>query len=334
VPTRRTRALATTGALVLFAVALAILPAAPAAAQDVVQDEGSAYRAWHEASQAADSAKAIAAGRDYLAKYPTGQYADFMKKWLGTAQMGALDAAIKAKQTAQMLAVGKDILAGDPENLNVVYAMASQLRREMLSNPPVYDNAAAGVELAKKGVAMIEAGKTLAGVQSFDKNATLAWMSQILALNEQKNGSAEQAIKLFEKSTSYAPLDPQVAGVNLLRSLALHQAAYGEAAKAYMALPDADRVAVESAAADAKPEAKAAREKLNAAAEGVIGVATSFVALSKVKNFGVPMREKVNATLETVYKTRHPQEKDLTGLQKLLQEKESALGAAAPTPGA
>jgi len=332
VPTRRIRALATASALVLFALALAILPAARAAAQDVVQDEGSAYRAWHEASQAADSAKAIAAGRDYLAKYPTGQYADFMKKWLGTAQMGALDAAIKAKQTAQMLAVGKDILASDPENLNVVYAMASQLRREMLSNPPVYDNAAAGVELAKKGISMIEAGKTLAGVQSFDKNATLAWMSQILALNEQKSGSAEAAVKLFEKSTSYAPQDPQIAGVNLLRSLALHQAGYSEAAKAYTAFPEADRAAVESGAADAKPDAKAAREKLNASADGVIAAATSFIALSKVKNFGVPTREKVNATLEVIYKTRHPQEKDLTGLQKILQEKESAL--AAPVPGA
>ena len=331
-PIRRFRALANASALVLFALALAA--ASPAAAQDVVQDEGSAYRAWHDASQAADTGKAIAAGRDYLAKYPTGQYADFMKKWLGTAQMGALDAAIKAKQTAQMLAVGRDILAGDPENLNVVYAMASQLRREMLSNPPVYDNAAAGVELAKKGISMIEAGKTLAGVQSFDKNATLSWMSQILALNEQKNGKPEDAVKLFEKSTAYAPQDPQIAGVNLLRSLALHQAAYSEAAKAYTALPEADRAAVDSGAADAKPEARAAREKLNAAADGVIGVATSFVALSKAKNFGVPTREKVNATLEAVYKTRHPEDAALAGLQKILQEKESALGAPAPAPGA
>ena len=52
-PIRRFRALANASALVLFALALAA--ASPAAAQDVVQDEGSAYRAWHDASQAADT---------------------------------------------------------------------------------------------------------------------------------------------------------------------------------------------------------------------------------------------------------------------------------------
>jgi hypothetical protein len=328
VPTRRPRALATTGALVLFALALAILPAAPAAAQDVVQDEGSAYRAWHEASQAADGAKAIAAGRDYLAKYPTGQYAESIKKWAGAAQMGALDAAIKEKRTTDMIAVGQQILATEPENLNVLYALAFNIRRnELLASPPSYQNAQAAVEFANKAIALIEAGKTLTGVQTFDKNATLAWLTQILALNEQKNGSPENAIKLFEKSTGYAPQDPQTAGRNLLAEVALHQAGYVEAAKAFNALPEADR-----AAAD-KPEVKAAREKLNAEADGVIDVAARFVALAKVKGLPAPVRDKVNQTLETIYKTRFPEDAALAGLQKILQEKETTLAAPAPAPG-
>src|SRR5512138_1284621 len=80
---RRLVALAAAGSLALAAAALLVLPAAPAAAQEVVQDEGSAYRAWHDASQAGDNAKALAAAKEYVAKYPSGQYADFVKKWMG-----------------------------------------------------------------------------------------------------------------------------------------------------------------------------------------------------------------------------------------------------------
>ena len=131
------KTLAPTAVGILLLAALAVLPAAPVAAQEVVQDEGAAYRAWHDASQAGDNAKAMAAANAYLEKYPTGQYADFIKKWLGTAQMTALDAAIKEKRTADMVAVGREILAGDPENLNVLYALAFNVRRnELLAAPP------------------------------------------------------------------------------------------------------------------------------------------------------------------------------------------------------
>jgi hypothetical protein len=326
---RRLLAPATAGALTLAAAALLVLHAAPAAAQEVVQDEGSAYRAWHEASQAGDSAKALAAAKDYLAKYPTGQYADFIKKWAGQARMAALDAAIKEKRTADMIATGNEILAADPENLAVLYSIAFNVRRnELLAAPPNYQNAPAAVEAANKAIALIEAGKTLPGVQNFDKSAALAWLTQVLALNEQKGGSPDQAVKLFEKSTGYAPQDPQVAGRNLLAVIALHQAGYVEAAKAFNAIPEADRGNAD------KPEVKAAREKLNSEADDVIDVAARFVALAKVKGLPAATRDRVNQTLETIYKTRFPEDTALAGLQKILQEKETALGAPAPAPGA
>ncbi len=82
---RNSLALAIAGPLALAAAALVILPAAPATAQtgmEEVQDEGSAYRAWHQASQAGDNTKAMEAAKAYLAKYPTGQYAQFLTNWL------------------------------------------------------------------------------------------------------------------------------------------------------------------------------------------------------------------------------------------------------------
>ena len=100
-----------------------------------------------------------------------------------------------------------------------------------------------------------------------------------------------------------------------------------EAAKAFNALPEADRAAVD------KPEVKAAREKLNTEADHVIDVAARFVALAKVKGLPAPTRDKVNQTLEAVYKVRFPEDAALAGLQKILQEKEAALGAPAAPAG-
>jgi len=309
------KTLAPTAVGILLLAALAVAPAAPVAAQEI-QDEGAAYRAWHAASQAGDSAKAVAAAKEYLDKYPTGQYADFIKKWLGPAQMAALDAAIKEKRTADALAVGKEILASDPENLNVVYALASQVRAEVLGRPPVWDNAAAGVEYAKKGIAMVDSGKTLAGVSTFDKNATLAWMTQLVAVVDHKNGNVAEALQGYEKSTAYAPGDVLIAGQNLRRVVAIRQNAYGEAVKAYNALPEADRGAPEPNEA-----VKAARAKLNAEADAYIDAAAAFVAFGRAKNLPAAAVDPVNQTLETVYKSRFPEDATLDGLKKILAAK-------------
>jgi len=288
----------------------------PLAAQEVVQDEGASYRAFHEASQAGDIARAIDAANAYLEKYPSGQYAEFVKKWQDTARMTQLDVAIKEKRTADMIKVGEEILTKDPENLNVIYALAFNIRRnELVAAPPVFQNAAAAVDFAKRGISLVEAGKTLTGVASFDKGATLAWMTQILAVNEGKNGSAAEAIRLYEKSTAFAPSDPLVAR-NLLGVVALRQGKYGELAKAYNALPDADR-----AAAEPNPEVKAAKEALNVEADALIEAAAGFVAYGRTRGLPPATVDRVNQMLETVYKGRFPEDAGLDGLKKILADK-------------
>jgi tetratricopeptide (TPR) repeat protein len=313
---RKTLAPAAAGTM-LLAAAFALASPAPVAAQEVVQDEGAFYRAWHDASQAGDNVKAMAAAKAYLEKYPTGQYADFIKKWLGTAQMTALDSAIKEKRTADMIAVGREILAADPENLNVLYALAFNIRRnELLVAPPKYDQAAEAKEFAQKAISLVEGGKTLVGVQSFDKNATLAWLYQTLAIVEANGGNAAEALKLYEKSSSLSPEDVAIKGRNLLNVIAMQQGSYTEAAKAYNALPEADRAAAEP------PEAvKAAREALNGEADRLIDTATTFVAFGKAKNLPAATVDRVNQMLQTVYKGRFPEDASLEGLNKMLAAK-------------
>ncbi len=316
---RNSLALAIASLLALTAAALVILPPASATAQtgmEEIQDEGSAYRAWHQASQAGDNAKAMDAAKAYLAKYPAGQYAQFLTGWLGTAKMAALDAAIKEKRAADVATVGREILAGDPENLNVIYAVA-------LYAPP-----ADGVEFAKKAIALVEAGKTLSGVQNFDKNATLAKLIQVLAVDAQKNASPAEAMKLYEQSTSLAPQDPLVAGKNLYAVYNMRLATYLEAVKAWNAIPEADKAVPEP-----KPEVKAALALVDKESDTLVDSAAAFVAYATAKNMAPAARDKVNQLLESTYKRRHPEDATLAGLQKLLQEKGAALGLTPTAPG-
>jgi tetratricopeptide (TPR) repeat protein len=308
------RALALAG---IATAALMLVPAVPpGAAQEVVQDEGAFYRAFHEASQTPDTARALEAAKAYLEKYPSGQYADFIRKWQDTARMTLLDTAIKEKRTADMLKVGQEILAADAENLNVIYALAFNVRRnELLATPAVYQNLPAAVDYAKRGIALVDSGKTLTGVASFDKNATLAWMTQILAIGEGRGGNQDAAIQLYQKSTALAPNDPLVAR-NLLAVVTIRQGKYGEVAKAYNALPEAAR-----GAAEPTPEVKAARDALNVKADAVIDAAAAFVAYGRSKGLPPATVDRVNQLLETVYKSRFPEDTGLEGLKKILDAK-------------
>ncbi len=309
---RNSLALAT-GSLALATAALVTLPAARAIAQatpagmEEVQDEGTAYRAWHQASQAGDNTKAIEAAKAYLAKYPKGQYVQFLTGWLATAKMTAFDSALREKRAADAVAAGRELLKEDPDNLNVIYPLA-------FAAP-----GAEGVEFAKKAIALIEAGKTMANVPNFDKNNRLAWLTQVLALDAQKGGKAEDALKLYKQSLALAPQDAQVAGKNLWAIYTLHYAAYGEAAKAWNAIPEAER-----SAAEPKAEVKAAADKVKQDSDTLVDSAATFVAFAKAKNLPAAARDKVNQTLEAVYKSRHPEDATLAGLQKLLQEKDTA----------
>ena len=217
-------------------------------------------------------------------------------------------------QIDQMLDLGKLILADDPENLNVLHALAFQLRqRELLASPRDFTHATEAVELSRRAIGLVESGKTLAGVENFDKNATLAWLYQNLAIVESRGGMSDAALKHYEKSTSFAPLDPDVAGRNLAELLAWRQVTFNEAVNAYNALPAEARGETEPSA-----EVTAARDALNAEADALIDVSARFMALAEVKNLPQATRDRVYAVLESAYKTRHPDDAEAAGLQAVI----------------
>ena len=308
------RSLATLAGLAVV-VGLVALSASPVLAQE--QDEALAYHAWFAANQAQDNAKAVEAAEAYLAQFPSGEYAEFLSKWLAPAQLSKLNDAIKAGDVDQMLGVGNAILASDPENLNVLYALAYQIRlKELLASPRSYAHAAEAADLSNKAISLVDSGKILAGVENFDKDATLAWLYQNVAFVESEDGMSDKAIELYEKSTSYAPQDPQIAGRNLGALIAVRQKAYTEAANAYNALPAEARSAAEPSA-----EVTAAQDTLYAEADSLIDVSAQFVALAEVKNLPQATRDRVYAVLESAYKTRNPDDAEAAGLQAVIDSK-------------
>src|SRR5215213_3736312 len=82
-----------------------------AAAQDPKQAEADAYKAWYEANAAKDLSKAIPLAKAYLEKFPSGQYAGYLRdKWLPQTQGYLFSEARKAKNTAELITIGRQAL--------------------------------------------------------------------------------------------------------------------------------------------------------------------------------------------------------------------------------
>lgn len=316
------KALAPTVVGLLVSALLSITPL-QVSAQEVSAEEAVAYGAWRAANEAKTIPEAVAAAEAYLKQFPAGGYVEFLKQWLSQTRLAALDAAIKAKNIDGMIATGRQILTLDPENLNVLYALAFNLRvHELMASPQQLGHKKDAKEFAHKAVALVEGGKTLTGVASFDKEGTLAWLYQTLAVIEDNGGDQKEALELYEKSSALAPDEVAIKGRNLLSVIAMQQGAYTEAAKTFNALPESERTAAEPSDA-----LKSAREALDGAADSLIETAATFVAFGKAKNLPAATVARVSQLLETVYKGRHPEDTALEGLAKVLSEKGVPAGA-------
>ncbi len=293
-------------------VAVSFAFSAPTYAQEASAEEGLAYQAWHAANSQNMPEKAIELARAYLDKYPSGQYAAYLKSWLIVPKQQAFSAAIQAKDTAAMIKAGRELLAAEPENLAVVYSVAFNLRRfELAASPANFSHGAEAVEFADAAIKMIEAGKTIEG--KFDKDASLALLYQIQALVANNAKKSKEAIDLFTRSNNSDPDNLGIVANNLLALASLYREPYGVAVQAYQAFPEADRQAAEPPA-----EVKAALNVVYATADPLIDAWARFVALARARNVAAETRDQVLASVKTVYSTRFAG--DVSGLEPLIEK--------------
>jgi hypothetical protein len=293
-----------------------------AAAQDPKQAEADAYKAWYDANAAKDLSKAIPLAKEYLEKFPNGQYAGYLRdKWLPQTQGFLFSEARKAKNLGEMITIGRQALEKDPENLDYLYLLAVDIRtNEISANPPNYAHANEAAEFTQRAIKLIEGGKVpgvFADKSKWNQNAQLAYLYQSLAILAEQKKDTDKAIELYAKS---AILD----GTNIVNYFScgrLHHEKYLTAVQKYQAFPEADRTAD-----PAKPEVKAALDEANMHADKVIDCWARFVAMTPTKT---TTRDQVEKVITGLYNYRHPDSPD--GLQKLIDQYRSSAPSTSST---
>lgn len=245
-------------ALGIFLAVFAVVTAAPTFAQDVCKDvdaNQALYKKYTDnyAGNLEQVKTAIAAGEEYIQKYEVckddkgaATYAeqvnylkgalperkDFIKKTEDAAAAKALydrfNTAAKAKNVADILASGKDVLAKYPDDLDVTIIMASAAFDEVIAKPTVttYNNDV--ITYSKKAIQQIEGGKTSKtyGAWSYglkDKNNALGILNYSIAYTMLLDASRKkEAAPYFYKATQYEsnvksnPFIYQAIGANYL----------------------------------------------------------------------------------------------------------------------
>src|SRR5215469_6000815 len=284
------------------------------AQDDAKKAETEAYKAWFDSRS--DVPKAMELAKAYLQKFPNGQYADYLKKWI-PGQRGILfNQAMTAKDVAKMIQLGNEALAEDPNNLDYLYLLAYAIRQDELSGKN-YAHAAEEADYTSRAIKLIEDGKVPAVVpkDKFNKNSTLAYLYQTLALIEVNKKNTDKALEYYSKAAGLDASDPG----NFLACGSLHQMKYQAAAVKYQAIPEADRTAAEP-----KPEVKAALDDVNKEADAVIDCWARFMAVSANNAAYSSARNQVGSALSDLYKYRHPDSPD--GLQKLIDQYKAQAG--------
>jgi hypothetical protein len=298
-----------------------------AAAQDPAKEEYDAYTAWYAAYKAQDAAKSLELGRAFVAKFPSSKYTDFIKKDNVRARGVLFNKAVQEKNMNEMIRIGKEVLAEDPDNLDYLLAMAIQIRQnELFATPPNFAHAAEASEFTERTIRLIESGKTPTGAKDFDKNKTLAFFHWSLAVVDDHNQSADKAMTHYMEA---AKLDPMNA-TYYFQCGRLHHLKYIAAAKKYGDMPQADR---DAAPAEMKPEVKASLDDLNKEADAVINCWVRFLGLTETEGKGwESTRPQVRKAVTELYQYRHNDSTE--GLDKLIEQNKGATPMSMTPPSA
>src|SRR5258706_1971215 len=178
--------------------------AAAVLAADMSKEEREAYQAWYDANAAQDWPKAVEAAKIYRDSFPQGEYVDYLKKWDHGLRVQFFADAVRAKNAEEMIKRGTELLAEDPENLDIIYTIVTTLRvNEIWAKPPVFTHAGEEAAFTLKAAQLIEAGKEPASADKtkWNKSTVLGTLYQTLALIEKNNKDTDKAIEYYTKAT-------------------------------------------------------------------------------------------------------------------------------------
>jgi tetratricopeptide (TPR) repeat protein len=184
-------------------------PAAPATpGQGACTDESKA--AWYAdftKFRTTDAKKAYEAGKQYLTACPNeqGQIPDYLKKWVAAYEKEARKLKVTPliygeKKYVEGLAMAKEILAEEPENLRVIVDLGygSYLAAATLKNESYNTDALTHI---RKAIQLIESGKTPESWAPFKgKDDTLAYLYNSLGRITLKTNQSEGLTALIKSA--------------------------------------------------------------------------------------------------------------------------------------
>ena len=203
--------------------------------------------------------------KEYLEKFPTGNYAKYLTTW---SRPFRFNEERTKKNIEGEIRVGKEALAENAESLDYLYLMTIDIRtNEMEASPANYSHAADAADFSQRAIKLIEAGKPSNVFKADAAKAVLGYLYQTSAMIEAKNGNQDKAIELYKTSTTTDPTNGILNTQNYLALGVIYQLKFGAAAKKYEAIPEAKKTADPPDA-----ETKAVLDDVNAQADNVINV--------------------------------------------------------------
>lgn len=276
---------------------------APAAAQGACTDESkTAWYADFMKFRTTDPTKAAEAGKKYLAACSTeeGPIPTYLKKWIAAydkeARRGRFQPLLyNEKKYTEALALGKELLAEDPENVRVLIDMGwgSYLAAVALKNEGLNTDA---VTYAKKAIQLLEANKAPESWAPFkSKEETLAYLYNVVG---------RQAVKTNPTDA----LNSLIKSVQLDTDLKKDPWNYYFIGFSYEGGPYATLSAdykTRFAGKDETPESKLALENVNQVIDRIVDAYARAVALAGTDaRYAANKKDWLDA-LSTWYKYRH-----------------------------
>lgn len=310
---RRTRtpdAAAPPRPLPLLAAALAALLSCHAAAQQpqphqqhasapqlITQAQADLYERWR-ANVNLNQQQAYEAGRDYLSKYPEDAYAAYVRPWVAAYERESrkreFARLFKAGQFAEVFAVGRQVLAEEPEHLQTLTHLAYAGYLSAGKGDESHNDAALGY--ARKAVVLIDAGAQAADWRPFVDRADALGYLHFIAGELTLKSDPEQAVLLFRKAVGYETSVKHTPVLYSRLAAAYVTGRYDPLSKDYQS---------RFAGKEAGDESRAALEKIYAVVDLILDAYARAVALSGADPKYAEAKQRWSGELTRFYKFRH-----------------------------
>jgi len=264
----------------------------------VTEAQAELYERWR-ANVNLNQSAAFEAGREYVGKYPDDEYGARVRVWVEAYERGARKLQFegllfKEKKYAAAYALGKQVLASDPDNLRTIINLASA--GYLASSTSDASLNAETLDFARRAIAMLEGGAQPSDWKPFNgRTDALAYLNFITGELILKETPAE-SVNYFRKA---------IASEGAVKDTPV---IYSRLAAAYVASryePQSREFEARFGGKEASAESKAALEEINRTVDLITDAYARAVALSGTQAQYGEARARWMQELTRFYKFRN-----------------------------